>query len=112
MLICKLLCITVIVCFIVDVSGVVDHAKTAFFRFLYGKKVPYRDYTLKPFDCSLCMTFWSCNFWLLYQGEFTLYTLCLVCLLALISENVSYFLFWIKDTLGWIINKLSDFINE
>lgn len=101
-----------IVCFIVDVSGVMDNIKSAIFRFMYGKKVPYRDFSFKPLDCSFCMTFWCCNVWLLYKGEFTIFSLSLVCLLALISEVFSYFLFFIKDLFGWIINKLTDKIND
>lgn len=112
MLTIELICITVIVCFIVDVSGVIDNIKVAVFRFMYGSKAPYRDFSFKPFDCSLCMTFWSCNLYLLFVGKFTVFTLCLVCMLALFSEVFTYFLFYLKDFLGWIINKLTDKIND
>ncbi|MCD8167006.1 MAG: hypothetical protein LUE93_13375 [Bacteroides sp.] len=112
MWITELICITTIVCFIVDVSGVVDNLKVTLFKFMHGTKIPYRDYSFKPVDCSLYMTFWCCNFWLLCQGTFNLYTLCATCLLALSSEVITYFLFFLRDLLGWFINKLNDLIND
>lgn len=54
----NLLYITIVVCFIVDISGFIDVLKQKLFRILFGKAVEYRDYSLKPFDCSLCAVWW------------------------------------------------------
>lgn len=44
--------------FIVDYSGVVLYIKKLIWRFLNGNKLPFQYYQIKPFDCSLCMSFW------------------------------------------------------
>lgn len=56
--------ITVIVVFIVDISGFIDSVKKTIWRIIF-KNFPYKDYSIKPFDCSLCLTFWIILIYLL-----------------------------------------------
>lgn len=53
-----LLLITMILVFIIDVSGVVDHIKRFVWNWVYKGKREYHDFDLKPFDCSMCTTWW------------------------------------------------------
>ena len=51
------LMIMVTISFIVDYSGVVGSVKRMIHKFINGS-VDYIPFSLKPFDCSLCMSFW------------------------------------------------------
>ncbi len=51
---------------VIDLSGIIDSLDTFLTKVLKTKaRVP------KPFSCSLCMTWWTCFFWLLFKGELT-----------------------------------------
>jgi hypothetical protein len=60
--------------FIAERSGVMDQLKYRMFYRLYTKKTPYRDYRLKPFDCTMCLSFWMTLTYILFihQYNFTL----------------------------------------
>lgn len=68
----SLLLIQVIVVFIVDISGAIDSLKSGLKWLLTKGKMSSSDYILKPFDCSLCMTWWACLIYLLCVGKFTI----------------------------------------
>ena len=71
MVLINLLLISAIVVFIVDISGAVDSLKSGLKRILTKGVMKDSDYSLKPIDCSLCMTFWSGIIYLLCTGNFT-----------------------------------------
>ena len=50
--------LSLIIVFIIDVSGFIDSVKSAIYKLLFGKNAKYSPFSLKPIDCSLCMTFW------------------------------------------------------
>lgn len=68
----SLLLIQVIVVFIVDISGAIDSLKSGLKWLLTKGKMSSSDYRLKPFDCSLCCTWWTCLIYLLCVGKFTI----------------------------------------
>lgn len=104
--------IALIVCFIVDVSGIMTDIRKKIADIIYKKtnmKVDPTTLKLKPIGCSLCMCFWTGIIFLLCTSSFTLANLAYVCFLALLSSNLSELLFLIKDilaTLGMKIQKL------
>lgn len=59
--------IVIVIVFIVDYSGFVDNIKMIIFKFLLGRNMPYKEYSLKPFDCSLCMSFWTVLAYLIFN---------------------------------------------
>lgn len=69
----------VAIVFLIDMSGGVDSLKAALGRWLGIKGA----ITLKPFDCSLCLTHWTGLIYLLCSGQLTLLAYMVVCLLAL-----------------------------
>lgn len=68
----SLLLIQVIVVFIVDISGAIDSLKSGLKWLLTKGKMNSSNYILKPFDCSLCMTWWCSLIYLLCVGKFTI----------------------------------------
>ena len=93
-----LLFLTLVVVFIVDLSGWTDTWLGWLSRWL-GHPV----LSLKPFSCSLCMTWWSGIVYLLVTGRFCLPLLAYVALLAFLSLPISELLIFIRETiLRWI----------
>lgn len=110
----NLILISIIVCFIVDCSGVMTDIRKFVAKqiFKYTKvKVDYNDLKLKPVGCSLCSVWWSGLIYLLFVGKFTIPYIAFVAFLALISSNISGFLMVIKDYLAafemWLQKLLS-----
>lgn len=80
--------LSVIVCYIVDISGIVSTIKRWIWFFAYGNKQVYREYEIKPFDCSLCMVFWVGIIYILFT-QWSIFNLMVVCLLSLMSESIT-----------------------
>ena len=102
----RLLLIEVIVCFIVDCSGFIYSIKSLILKALHLPKSRPQDLPLKPFDCSLCMTWWTGLIYLLVTHSFSIISLAILSMLALLSSNVSGILLTIKDLLAWLECKL------
>ena len=99
MVLINLTLIAAIVVFIVDISGAVDSLKSGLKWILTKGKMKNSDYQLKPLDCSLCMTFWSCIIYLLITNNFTLPYLAFVCLLACFSGIIKSSILLVEDIL-------------
>ena len=95
--------ITVIVCFVVDISGFIDTIKNLIWQWVFNGKKEYREFRLKPFDCSLCMSWWIGLIWIIIYG-FSLKNLLFVSLFAMMSEQITQLLL----TVRYLIHKLID----
>ena len=111
MILLKLLIIQLIIVFIVDLSGVMEHIKRWIWKWLKGDK-PYKDFEFKPFGCSLCMTFWVGLIYLLITHSFTIPYIAYVCLLAFLASTAASVLQLIKDTLDTLLYILDKWINK
>lgn len=101
-----LLIITAIIVFIIDLSGIVLILKKKLWKKLYGI-IPFKeDWSLKPFDCSLCMTFWIGLLYLIIIGSFTIPYIGYVCLLSFLTPIIQEILLMIKDLLIRLIRIL------
>ena len=67
MILLKLLCIQLICVLIIDISGFIDSVKWGVSKWLTKGKIQTTDYRIKPFDCSLCMTWWSCLIYMIMK---------------------------------------------
>lgn len=105
-----LLLIAVIISFIIDLSGIVDSLK----KLLINKILGFKDYniSLKPFDCSLCMTFWTGLLFIIITNNISLFNIMVICLLAYMADITTLILITIKDLIGKIINKILNYANE
>ena len=84
--------IQVIAVALIDCSGFTEWAKAKIARWL-GVRV---EISLKPFDCSLCVTHWSCLIWLLASGNISLTAYMAGCLLALMTTVTARGLAFVK----------------
>jgi hypothetical protein len=93
-----LLFLTLLVVFVVDLSGFTDAWLGALSRWL-GHTVT----SFKPFTCSLCMTWWCGIIYLIVTGRFCLPLLAYVALMAFLSLPFSEVLIFIREKLlEWI----------
>lgn len=108
----NLLILQLIVVFIVDLSGVMTHIKKWIWKWLKGKDKPYKDFSLKPLDCSLCSTWWTGLIYLLIIHSFTIPYIAYVALLAFLASTAASLLQLIKDTLDSLLYILDKWINR
>lgn len=76
----NLIFINIAVVYLIDQSGGMDSLKSLIKRLLTNGKMKGSDYSLKPFDCSKCMTFWVSIGYLLFIGELSIFTFMITCL--------------------------------
>lgn len=101
----ELLLTTVVVVFVVDLSGFTQTWKNALGRWLHLD--PYK-IAVKPFDCSLCMTWWTTLAVCLIEGRFTFLTVAYCALLAFIADVVASALRLVKDLAVKLIDIITD----
>ena len=80
----ELLALAFIVVYIVDETGIVDSFKTTLKRWLNTKS----DITLKPLDCSLCMTHWVCLIYVLLFGALDIFIYLYILFLSCNTDNI------------------------
>lgn len=95
--------ITFIIVFIIDLSGFIDSIKT-FIQFLvykiYGLRI--NEFRIKPFDCSLCMSFWTNIIYIYIINEVTILNIAFISICAFSTR----FIYDFVQTFYNYINKL------
>ena len=104
-----LLAITVIVVFIVDLSGFQYTIKKMIWRWLKGNK-PFQDFEMKIPFCSLCMSHHCMVIWLLCTGNFTLTMWMVVCIISFFTSHIKALFEIISDLLTKAENKINDIL--
>lgn len=94
----NLLLIAICVVMIVDISGFIDSVKIGLKRWLGIKG----GVTIKPFDCSLCMTHWTGLIYLLFTG-FTLQSYALLLFISVLTPTIASAILLIREILDFII---------
>ena len=103
----SLLLLAILVVYVVDLSGFADTLR-AWASTWIGRKVA----RIKPFDCSLCMTWWVGIIYAAIAGQFTLPVIAYVAGLSFASSLLGGVLRLAWDALAAIIARLSTFIDE
>ena len=106
-MIIELILIQLIIVFIIDLSGVVDSIKLFISKHLTKNKIVTTNFSIKPFDCSLCTTWWIGLIYLLICHSFTIPYIALVALLSYLTPLSSSILLLIKDLAIFLVNKLN-----
>jgi len=102
----KLLLIQVICVIVIDMTDFIDSIKSFLsWVFTLGKSTR-NNYRLKPIDCSLCSTLWTCIAYLWYTGNLSISTLALSLCIALFSDVTGYIIRLVKDYIIFIIQWL------
>jgi len=98
-----LLLLAGIVVFIVDLSGFTQSWKTLLARWFHAKAIG----SVKPFDCSLCMVWWTSIIYCLITHNLCLITLAYSALLSFLALPIGGTLIMAREALTFIINKLT-----
>ena len=100
-----ILLIAVIVVVIIDISGFIDSLKSGLKRLLTnGRMSAY--YSLKPFDCSLCMTFWTGFAYMIITHKVTLFMTAYLLIISIMTPVIKDVIILIRETFIKIISKL------
>lgn len=110
MILLKLLCIQLICVLIIDISGFIDSVKWSVSKWLTKGKIPTTDYRIKPFDCSLCMTWWSCLIYMICIGQVSVFLLAYILFLSIMTPVAKEIIVLIRDICIKVINKIYDII--
>lgn len=102
----KMLAITLIVIFIVDLSGFTQWWRMRLATWAKVKELR----PLPPFDCSLCCVWWATIIASLVGGYFGLKSLCLSALLAFLALPIGQALMIARDAIVTLLSKLSKII--
>lgn len=94
-----LICITV--AYIVDVSGFTQSWKGLLWRLW-----KIRTDSLKPFDCSACLTFWACLIYAIAAGRFTLLSIAMAAVASALALPAGQAIILTREALCALIRKL------
>lgn len=92
----KILLTAWLVVFVVDLSGFTQSWKNALGRWLH---VDAYNLAVKPFDCSLCMTWWVTLLVVLRNGQLSFATTAFCALCALFSDVMATTTIAVKDAI-------------
>lgn len=96
-----LLLITAITIYIVDLSGFTESWRSALTRMLKAKDLK----PVRPFDCSLCMTWWVCIIYAICTESFSLPILAYIALLSFLSLPLGQLFIFIREGMMFLLNK-------
>lgn len=106
MIVLNLFYISIIISFLIDLSGGINELKCFILRKLYKMKNPNPDViSLKPLSCSLCIQWWSGLFYIIISNEINLVNIALVAMFALLVGPIGNMLQLMLDTINTIISK-------
>lgn len=111
-MIIDLILIQLIIVYIIDLSGVIDSIKLFISKHLTKNKIVTTNFSLKPFDCSLCSTWWIGLIYLIICHSFTIPYIALVALLSFLTPISSNILLLMKDLIGFEINKIYEWLQK
>ena len=97
-----LLLLAAITIYIVDLSGFTEAWRSALTRLIKAKDLK----PIRPFDCSLCMTWWVCIIYALCTGSFSLPILAYIALLSFLSLPIGQLLIFIREGMSFLLNKM------
>ena len=100
----QLLLVASITIYIVDLSGFTQSWRSALARRMHINETNLRP--LKPFDCSLCMTWWVCLIYALIEGQLSLPVIAYSALLSFLSVPIGQAILFIREWASWLIDKL------
>lgn len=104
MILLNLFIISVIWVLILDLCGFARTIDKTFYKIFYPKRAYRDDAHFPPFDCSTCMTWWSCLIYLILINALTFQYIAFSLLFAWLTTIEKDIFIFIKD----LITKLLD----
>ena len=98
--------ISIIWVVILDISGFMDNLKSWLKRLATRGRMSDPNYSLKPVDCSFCMTFWSGLLYLWITHTFSLWMVAYLLLICVMTPVIHFVIITIRDIFIKIIKKI------
>lgn len=102
----NILLISVICVIIIDGTDFVDSIKHCIWKFAFKNTKPYKEFPLKPFDCSLCMSWWSSLLYLIITHNLTIPYIAFSLFAAYLTPVINTLLIFIKELFAFIFERL------
>jgi hypothetical protein len=102
----NLLLIGIIITFVLDTSGFYGEFTSIISGWMTNGQIK-KPIMIKPFCCSLCMTFWIGLVYIIISGGFSILNLAYLCLVAYMTPIYNDLMILLRDTITKIINKLN-----
>ena len=96
----ELLALAFIIVYIVDETGIVDSFKALIKRWLNTKS----NISLKPLDCSLCMTHWVCLAYAFIFNELSIYVYLYILFLSCNTDNIYALIQKVNEIISKLFN--------
>lgn len=106
-----LLLITIAMTIVIDLTDFVPSVKRGIWRWVFKDRRAYQDFPFKPFECSLCMSFWLGLGYLIIWGQWTLPLMVLQLWLSIMTPQIKDILMLVKDFINKIIDTLYGWYN-
>lgn len=107
----KLLLISLIIVYIIDISGAPENLFKPLIRSIM--KLPKNtNLNIGPVECSKCAVWWIGLLYILCTGAFTIPNIAYVCLLSFLTIHIKGMILYIREFLIWIENKMYKIIND
>lgn len=106
----NLFLISILVVYIVDISGAIDSLKSGIKWVLTKGKMNNSNYRLKPLDCPLCCVWWCGLIYLLVTNNFTLPYITIVALFSTFSGIIKSSILIVEDTITKIIQIIYKYV--
>lgn len=107
----ELLLLTITIVYIIDLSGFVSEMKIRVCRLIFRRK-DYQPFSLKPFDCSLCVTWWVGIIYLYMHHSISLQNIAYLAMLSFHADLIKEMIMLIKDCIGTVCNRTYNIINK
>lgn len=99
--------IGVICVIIIDLSGVIFSIKSGIKRLLTKGRMSDPNYSLKPIDCSFCMTWWTGLVYLLVTHSISIWMITYLLLICVMTPVIKDVIILIRETFIKILNILN-----
>lgn len=106
MVILNLFIISIIWVLILDLSGFALTIDKTLYKIFYPKRPFREDAHFKPFDCSLCLTFWTSLIYLIVIHSLTLPNIAFSLLFAWLTTTEKDIFIMVKDMVTKLIDLL------
>lgn len=106
----KIFYIAVICVIIIDMTDFMPTMKEWIWKMVSKKKYEY--FRLKPFDCSLCLTFWTGLIFLTINKELSLLNLVLLLLIAISTPIVKLLIDLVLTALNIFLIRIIEYIEN
>ena len=97
-----LLLLAAITIYIVDLSGFTESWRSALTKALKARELK----PMRPFDCSLCMTWWVGIIYAVCTGSVTLPVIAYIAALSFLSLPISQVFIFIREGISFLLNKM------